>query len=221
MTVLLALLGGALALDQTSLGQFMVARPLVSASLAGWIVGDPAAGLAAGALLEVLFLSSFPVGGARFPEGGPAGIVAAVAAVEGSGGATGAGLALGVGLGAMWSLAGGWTVTLLRRLNERLVAVPDEGPLPARRVVAGHVGALAVDFLRGVALTALGIAAARALSPLGSAAWPLTGGETVLVLALVGALSVGGLVAALDGWRRRRHVLLGGLVLGAFVGWLL
>lgn len=221
MTAALAVLGGLLALDQTSLGQFMLARPLVSASLAGWILGDPAAGLAAGALLEILFLPSFPVGGARFPEGGPAGVVAAVAAVEGADAATGAGLALGVGLGAVWSVAGGWSVTLLRRVNERLVLAPGGGPVGARRVVAGHVSALACDFVRGVILTAVGIAAARLLSPLASGAWPLDTGDTVLVLAVVGGLSVGGLVAALDGWRRRRGVLLGGLALGAVVGWLL
>lgn len=223
MTPLLVLLGAALASDQTSLGQFMLARPLVAASLTGWILGDPAAGLVVGALLEVLFLSSFPVGGARFPEGGPAGVVAAVAAVEGAGSAsvTGAGVALGVGLGAVWSLLGGWSVTLLRRLNERFVAVPDDGLLPPRRVVVGHVGALLLDFLRGAGLTALGLAGARLLAPLGSAAWPLSGGETIIVLAIVGGLSVGGLIAVLDGWRRRRRILLSGLALGAITGWLL
>ena len=39
--VWLSLLGGWVATDSTSFAQFMVSRPLVAASLAGWIVGDP------------------------------------------------------------------------------------------------------------------------------------------------------------------------------------
>lgn len=222
MTFALSLLGGALALDQTSLGQFMLSRPLVSATLTGWILGDPASGLAAGALLEVLVLPAFPVGGARFPEVGPAGIVAASAAAGGTGGGVlGPGLAVGVALGAIWSLLGGWTVTLLRRINERFVALPEEGPVRVRRIVSGHFAALAFDFVRGAVLTALGIAAARLIVPLAEGLWPLRRPETLVALGIVAGLSAGGLLAALDGWRRRRGILLGGFVTGAVVGWLL
>lgn len=221
MTLPLSLLGGALALDQTSLGQFMVSRPLVSATLTGWIVGDPASGLVAGALLEVLVLPAFPIGGARFPEGGPSGVVAAVAAAEGPGGIVGPGLAVGVALGAVWSLLGGWSVTVLRRLNERFATVPGAGAVPAGRIVSGHLAGLASDFLRGAGLTALGITLARWAVPPARTVWPLGGDVTLLVLGVVVALSAGGLVSALDGWRRRRRALLGGLLTGAVVGWLL
>ena len=44
----LALLGSWAALDGTSIGQIMVSRPIVSATLAGWLVGDPATGLLVG-----------------------------------------------------------------------------------------------------------------------------------------------------------------------------
>lgn len=221
MILVLSLLGGILALDQTSLGQFMVSRPLVSATLAGWILGDPASGLAVGALLEVLVLPAFPIGGARFPEGGPAGVVAAGAAAEGPGGILGPGLAVGVALGAVWGVLGGWTVTVLRRLNERFAALPEEGPLAARRVVSGHLAALASDFLRGAGLTALGVTGARLALPLARDAWPLGSTGTLLALGVVVALSAGGLLGALDGWKRRRGVFLGGLVTGAIAGWLL
>lgn len=221
MSLVLAVLGGALAMDQTSLGQLMLSRPLVSATLAGWILGAPGAGLAAGALLEVLVLPAFPVGGARFPEGGPAGVVAAVAASGGPSGPTAAGLAVGVGLGALWAVLGSWSIQSLRRLNERFAVVPGEGPLGARRVVSGHLAALACDFLRGAVLTAVGVPLARLAAAAARGAWPLPLRETVLALGIVAALSAGGLVAALDGWRRRRGALLGGIVAGAAAGWLL
>src|SRR5690606_15616708 len=75
-TVWLLLLGGWMAVDGTSVGQIMVSRPLVAATLAGWVVGDPLAGLTAGVLLELFHLAVLPVGAARYPEGGPASVLA-------------------------------------------------------------------------------------------------------------------------------------------------
>jgi len=63
------LLGGLLALDGTSVGQFMLSRPLVAGGLVGWVLGDPALGFTIGAVLELYLLVSFPTGGSRFPEG--------------------------------------------------------------------------------------------------------------------------------------------------------
>ena len=63
--LVLALLGGVLALDGTSLGQFMVSRPLVACVLAGLVAGDPAAGAMAGLVLEALHIAVLPVGAAR------------------------------------------------------------------------------------------------------------------------------------------------------------
>ena len=219
--LILALLGGFLALDQTSLGQFMLSRPLVSATLAGSILGDPASGLVVGGFLEVLVLPAFPIGGARFPEGGPSGVVAAVAAAGAPGVALGPGVAVGVAMGAVWGLLGGWSVTVLRRLNERFVVLPEESSFGAGRIVAGHLAGLASDFLRGVILTALGMGLALWVVPAASEVWPLEGPGTLLLLGSVVALSAGGLLAAVDGWRRRRTVFLGGLAFGALAGWLL
>ena len=77
---LIALLGGGLALDATSVGQFMLSRPLVAGALTGWMLGDPALGLLIGALLELYLLVSVPSGGARFPEGTTATVVAVATA---------------------------------------------------------------------------------------------------------------------------------------------
>lgn len=217
--LILALVGGFLTLDQTSFGQFMLARPLVSGVLAGWILGDPAAGILVGALLEVLFLPAFPVGGARFPEGGSAGVVGAAASV--AAGAGPAGLALGVGLGAVWGLLGGWSVSFLRRINERIAPEADDGEVQPSRIVAGHVTGLAMDFFRGAVLTALGIAAGRLLSDPAAAAWPLEHPATTLALGVAGALSLGGLLGGLGGWKRAPGHLVSGLLLGALLGWIL
>ena len=53
---LVALLGGVLALDGTSVGQFMLSRPVVAGALTGWMLGDPALGLLIGTLLELYLL---------------------------------------------------------------------------------------------------------------------------------------------------------------------
>ena len=77
---LIALVGGVLALDATSVGQFMLSRPLVAGALTGWMLGDPALGLLIGTVLELYLLVSFPSGGARFPEGTTATVVAVATA---------------------------------------------------------------------------------------------------------------------------------------------
>lgn len=217
MTAFLWILGGLLSLDQSSLGQFMVARPLVSATLTGAVLGDPGAGLLAGAILEVLFLPAFPVGGARFPEGAPAGIVAAAGTAVDPGGA---GLATGVAFGTLWGLVGGWSVTVLRRLNERFAAAPEKGALPARKVTAAHLGSLALDFARGAGLTALGLVTLAVAGPVVGDLWPFDGPGTLLALGTGAALSAGGLLTAFGGWRRRRTAITAGVSLGAIVGWL-
>ncbi|UCF31650.1 MAG: PTS sugar transporter subunit IIC [bacterium] len=60
--VVTGFLGGLLSLDRTAFGQFLLSRPLVSASLTGAILGCPYQGAFVGVSLELLFLSSLPVG---------------------------------------------------------------------------------------------------------------------------------------------------------------
>nr|MBA2626511.1 PTS sugar transporter subunit IIC [Gemmatimonadales bacterium] len=56
--------------DLVSMPQVMLSRPLVAASVAGWIVGDLEAGLRVGALLEMFALDVLPVGAVRYPDYG-------------------------------------------------------------------------------------------------------------------------------------------------------
>ncbi len=48
----IGLLGGLLALDTTSVGQFMFSRPLVAGAITGWVLGDLSLGLTIGVVLE-------------------------------------------------------------------------------------------------------------------------------------------------------------------------
>ncbi|MDQ7781502.1 MAG: PTS sugar transporter subunit IIC [Desulfomonilaceae bacterium] len=85
-TLLAGIAGSLLWLDRFQLCQFMVSRPIVSAPLVGWIVGDFAAGVAAGLLYEFLWLRTPPVGGFIAPDSTLASIAtAAVSAGVGSG----------------------------------------------------------------------------------------------------------------------------------------
>jgi mannose/fructose/N-acetylgalactosamine-specific phosphotransferase system component IIC len=205
----LSLVGGLLALDATSVGQFMISRPLVAGLLAGWVSGDPALGLLVGALLEIYLLVSFPTGGARFPEGATATVVAVATAATTDG--VGA-IPLAVALGLVWGQLGGVTITWLRRLNGHLVPAP-ECPHP-EAVTWVHLGAVALDFLRGVVVTGLGIALGRAAVSTVVGEWPLDARDSMGLLLVGGAVSAGIFLRSLGGFRRRRLLFIGGVALG-------
>jgi hypothetical protein len=213
----LALLGGLLALDGTSVGQIMVSRPLVTGILAGWLLGDTAMGMMVGGVLEVFLLPMFPVGGAQLPEGGPATLVAVAAAV-GTGGPSG--VALGSFLGLVWSQLAAPSIQWLRRVNGRLAPDPSLPEVTAHRVVWGHLLAVALDFARGVVLTLLGLGAGRLLAQGFRGGWPLGETETVGLLIVGASVSAGAFLASLGGWRRRKALLSLGF-LGAVLGSLL
>lgn len=150
---LLLLLGGWTAVDGTSVGQFMVSRPFVAATLAGWVVGEPLAGAGVGVLLEAFHLFVLPVGAARYPEGGPPSVVAG-AAFALSDHRPGALLTVIV-FGLLWEWAGGASIRYLRQLN---VYARLQGPeLDPDRLVVGHLAAIAADFARGLVMTLGGI----------------------------------------------------------------
>lgn len=215
MTAALVILGGLLALDQTSLGQFMASRPLVAGVVAGLVVGDPWLGLAVGGFLEVLFLPAFPVGGGSFPETGPATVVGVAAA---SGGGAVGGLAVGVLFGTAWALLGELTIRLLRRLNGRIAPEPTGGRMSPASLAGRHLAALSMDGLRGAALTWFGVALATRVGPALGSLWLLDRGETVGFLGGVAALTLGGLAVCYIGRRGRIAALLGGLAAGGAVG---
>ncbi|MBW3533799.1 MAG: PTS sugar transporter subunit IIC [Gemmatimonadetes bacterium] len=214
----LSFVGGLLALDETSVGQFMVSRPLVVGLLAGWVVGDPMTGALVGAILEIYLLVSLPVGGARFPEGATATVVAVGSAAAGD--LPGA-LALGVAVGLVWGHIGGLTISGLRTFSVRLAPDPGRTSVTPGRVVAGHLGAIVLDFLRGMLVTASGVLVGRLVVAALASSWPLAAGNTLGLLLVGGAVSVGALLRGFGGFRRRRDLFAAGLAAGALGAWLL
>lgn len=205
----LALLGGVLALDATSVGQFMISRPLVAGALTGWLLGDPSLGLLVGALLELYLLVSFPSGGAQFPEGATATVVAVATATALEG--TGA-VPLGVATGLVWGQVGGITVTSLRRLNGLLV--PDSEARHPGRLAAAHVAAMFLDGVRGALVTMSGVALGRWGMPRLASGWPLESEDSLGLLLVGGAVSAGILLRAIGGFRRHRVLFATGMALG-------
>jgi mannose/fructose/N-acetylgalactosamine-specific phosphotransferase system component IIC len=207
----LSVLGGLLALDATSVGQFMVSRPLVAGALTGWLLGEPQVGAAVGAILELYLLVSFPSGGSRFPEGATATVVAAAAAASGSPGA----LAVAIAAGLVWGQLAGSTITWLRRLNGALVPDPDQGPTTSARLAAAHLGAVLIDFGRGAVVTGVGVVLARALVGGLASRWPISGEATLGLLVVGGSVSAGILLRDFGGFRRRAAAFTAGLALSA------
>lgn len=216
MTLLNAsLLGGVLALDATTVGQFMISRPLVAGLLSGWLAGDPVSGFMVGVVLEIYLLVAFPVGGARFPEGATATVVAATTVVAHPG--PGA-FALGVGFGLMWGQLGGWTINAMRTLNGWIAPDPEAPLLTPARVVGGHLLAVLLDFVRGVLVTGTGVWVAGLAVTRFAGNWPLGHEDTVGLFLVGAAVSVGILLRSFGGLARRRIIFLGGLTVGVVGG---
>lgn len=207
--VWITLAGGVLALDATSVGQFMLSRPLVTGAFVGWVAGDPGTGLLVGAILELYLLVSFPTGGARFPEGATATVVAVASATALD--APGS-IPLGAAVGLVWGQLGGISISALRHYNGRLV--PEPGSARPRRVVAVHLGAMGLDFVRGTAVTFLGILVGRGTVRLLAPAWPLDAQDSLGLLLVGAAVSAGILLRSIGGFRRRRVLFATGLALG-------
>ncbi|CAN5762511.1 hypothetical protein BH23GEM6_BH23GEM6_05800 [soil metagenome] len=192
----LLLLGGWVAADGTGFGQIMISRPLVAATLAGWLVGAPAAGAAAGLILEVFHLTVLPVGAAQYPESGPSAVVAgAVFAISDQNALL---LLTAVGFSLVWERVSAASVRRLRQVNIRVIAAHDTDVESESRLERRHLVALLLDACRGVLLVLTGILILHALISLIPA--PVSTGEQLaaralhlfLIFVLAGALSLFG-----------------------------
>ena len=211
MPLSLAFLGGLLALDATSVGQFMVSRPFVAGTLAGWWLGDPTLGLEVGAILELFQLAGVPAGGSRVPESGPASVVA-VAVAMAAGGL--GGLAMGLVAGLVVSELGGMTVGVQRHMVARVFGRTESMSMTARQLTAVHLSAVLLVFVRGAVVTAAGLVVGGWLSAVLASRWPLPY-ETTMALILIGAsVHLGALLRGFGGWKSRRAVFLVGLLAG-------
>jgi len=207
-------IGGLLGLDGVSFPQTMVSRPLISATLGGALMGRPGGGMLVGAVLELLSMRHPPYGAAKYPDTGPAGLVAG-AAYAAAGGATIQALVAALIGGWATGWAGSYAGHARRKLNGWLVADPASlaaHPASLERRVAG---ALAIDFARG-ALTTAGFLVPVALLAGLAATLPLTGGgaafgAAALVTSIAASIGAGARTTAPD-VRAWAMVLLGALL---------
>lgn len=168
----LVMLGAVLGLDVVSFPQAMISRPLIAASLAGILVGQPALGLLAGAILEMFALETLPIGASRYPEWGSASVVGgALFAAQPT--APPGSLAVAV-LGALavaW--VGGHSMVGMRRLNARWARTRrDQLEAGDHRTVVGlQLLGLTADLFRGGALTLLGLLVLRPLHEASVSLW--------------------------------------------------
>jgi PTS system mannose-specific IIC component len=152
----LAILGAVLGLDVVSFPQAMISRPLVAATAAATLLGDPGRGLLVGATLEMFALETLPFGASRYPEWGSAAVVSGgLFAMHGDGSPGALTVAVLAGLACAW--IGGWSMVQLRKLNARFARQRHEAVASgSKRVVEGlQVFGLTADLVRGGALTAI------------------------------------------------------------------
>lgn len=208
-----AVLGGLIGLDATSFPQAMVSRPLVAGVLTGVLFGRPADGLAIGFLMEAFALITLPIGAARYPEPGTAGVAATSAYLA----ATPPGLHPGALLivivfALVWERLGGASVVLQRRRTGKVMI--GGGPLAAAELERRHLGAMTLDFLRGAAVTLSGGLLAYGLLLALVPYWGLPRNITLAALAIAAAGMLGTAVPLFGGGRAARLALAGGVAAG-------
>jgi PTS system mannose-specific IIC component len=215
----LAALGAVLGLDVVSVGQGMLSRPIVAATLAGGVLGQPAAGLLAGATLELVALETLPVGASRYPEWGSAAVVGGALFASNADARAGA-LALAVLAGMSTAWVGGTSMVALRRLNGQLARASLQ-PIAAgsgRHVIALQLAGIAADLVRGFALAVVALAVWQPIVRFALARWQtdpqLTRAVTVAMAATVAGGAVWKFVHAVP---RARWLFAGGLAIGLLV----
>jgi mannose/fructose/N-acetylgalactosamine-specific phosphotransferase system component IIC len=159
----LLLWGTLVGLDLVSVPQAMISRPFVAGTIAGWLAGDMEAGLRIGVLFELFALDVLPAGAVRYPDYGPATVVAAAFA---AGSPWELSLGVSAALGLVLALLGGWSLQVVRRWNARAIqrqaAALSAGESSAIRRL--QYGGVLRDAARGFILTLLGLVLASTIT---------------------------------------------------------
>jgi mannose/fructose/N-acetylgalactosamine-specific phosphotransferase system component IIC len=186
--VILGILGGLVAIDGTTFGQFMISRPFVAATLGGWVMGSPQEGAIVGIALEAFHLGVLPVGAAKHPEGGPAAVT--TGAFFASGAPEPSILILAVLGGLLLEEVGGRTVHLMRLANVRIIA--PKGVMPTlANLERRHLMAVGLDFLRGALLVLAGMLVLAVAVPMLDRHWGLNEAITrwLVIAAMIAMLA--------------------------------
>jgi PTS system mannose-specific IIC component len=216
--LVLVLVGAIVGLDMVSFPQAMVSRPLVSATLAGAIMGRADYGLLIGVTLELIALETLPVGASRYPEWGSASVVGGALFARFAEVGAGAGaLAVATLAAIATAWAGGWTMVLVRRLNG-LVARRSRESLErgSRAAVSGvQLAGLAADFVRGALLTLVALVVLTPLVRGSVTAWSTPSiASRGVVLAIAAAVAVAAVWKLFHGTPYARLLFVGGLAGG-------
>lgn len=230
--LLLLALGAWVSLEERVWPLLRLREPLVAATLAGMIVNQPWAGLAAGVVLQCCWLVIVPSGGVVLPSFGLGGVVAGAvagwgAALLGASGLWGNGRPLVLGLvfgllAAEWGRR--WEGLLRRRNEEREESALASGAAWRVRLRSAQRGAAVDAVIRGWIVTGFVLVVAgflyRAiLSTRGFAVSPVDLVGEKLPLAAVG-VGFGAAAFALRRVGRGWFELLLGVGLGLAGGWL-
>lgn len=202
----IGLLGALLGLDVVSFPQAMISRPIVAATLAGAFIGNPAAGLLIGVVLEMIALDTLPFGASRYPEWGSASVVGGslfAAQAPSMPGALPATLLAAL----LTASISGWSMVVLRRtIALRLERVRDRLEDGSRdSLLSLHLTGMSLDLLRGALVT---ITAMLIFSPLVRAIVAVWGSESAAsraVVVVIAAIVAGG--ALWKVFHSVRHIL--------------
>lgn len=150
----LAVLGAVLGLDVVSFPQAMLSRPIVAATAAGALIGQPARGVLIGVALEFFALESLPFGASRYPEWGSAAVVGG--ALFGMTPSETPGAMLVATFAALVTASiGGSSMVLLRRWNARWAKRQQQGLARGSglTITGLQLAGMTADLLRGGVLT--------------------------------------------------------------------
>lgn len=213
-----ALLGGLVGVDATSLAQTMVSRPFIAATLAGLVAGRPQEGVILGAILELFALVILPVGAARYPESGTAAVSASAAYMSATTLMSPSTMLLTVLFALVWERVSGMSVILGRHFNEKYVALAPLDSLNADRdLERRHVAAIIFDFVRAVLLTIAGWLIGTLLLRLVAQFWVMDSSIAPAILSIGMSCMVGAALPLFGGVRARKVALLVGVLCGSLL----
>ena len=76
------LIGALISLDTVAVFQVLISQPIVACTLIGWLSNDLMTGIHIGLMMQLIWISTLPVGAVTFPDGNLGAIVATLIAVN-------------------------------------------------------------------------------------------------------------------------------------------
>jgi mannose/fructose/N-acetylgalactosamine-specific phosphotransferase system component IIC len=209
--------GGIVGVDATSFAQTMISRPLMAATITGFLMGRPTEGLFLGSLLELFAIVILPVGAARYPETGTAGVAATAAYMSATPLLSPSVALLAVLFSLLWEQVAGRSVVLSRRFNESFVKFDAAEAAPDRAFEWRHRAAIIIDYVRAflvtLAGTAIGTLAIRGLSQF----WNLGASVAPAILSIGICCMVAAVLPLFGGFRAQKVAFGVGVACGLLI----